>query len=192
MIRKAALVTVILFGTASLACANGAVHHNSSQTTMIGSFFSVVPTGTVTNTGSATDDTTSVSGSTTGDTTPPVDAQGCSTLVTADIHNKIKRAGDITSTVKKGRNNQANAASIVVTGRSNVSGKLMNTVNTNGDLTAIVRGGRNNLANAGSISINGAVSSGKVINEVKNTGDITSAVSKGRNNQANAASVAIN
>lgn len=190
MLKKTAIITLVVIGSASLAFANGANHHNSSQTTMVGSFFGVVPTTTVTDTGSD-----SLSGSDTASTdtgAAGIDERGCSTLVTADIHNKIKKAGDITSIVKKGRNNQANAASVVVTGRSKVSGSLMNTVNTNGDLKAIVRGGRNNLANAGTISIKGAVTSGTIINEVKNTGDITSIVKEGRNNQANAASVAIN
>ena len=194
MLKKAAILTLILIGSASLSFANGAAHHNSSQTTMIGSFFGVVPTTTVTDTGSdsvSADDTASTD---TGTDTSGVatDERGCSTLITADIHNKIKKAGDITSIVEKGRNNQANAASVVVTGRSKVSGSLMNTINTSGDLKAVVRGGRNNLANAGTISIKGAVSSGTVINEVKNTGDVTSIVKQGRNNQANAASIAIN
>ncbi|HHD56431.1 MAG TPA: hypothetical protein ENK89_01980, partial [Desulfobulbaceae bacterium] len=186
MLKKAAILTLVLIGSASLSFANGATHHNNSQTTMIGSF-NVVPAtaDTESNSVSAGDSASTDTG--TDAAGVATDERGCSTLVTADIHNKIKKAGDITSIVEKGRNNQANAASVVVTGRSKVSGSLMNTINTSGDLKAVVRGGRNNLANAGTISVKGAVSSGTVINEVKNTGDITSIVKQGRNNQANAA-----
>jgi hypothetical protein len=172
MFKKAAVLTIILIASVSMSHAKGATHHNVSQTTIVNT--------TATN----FNDNTSNSGDP-GNT-------GGSTLVTADIRNSIKRAGDITSIVSGGRNNQANAASVVITDNSDVSGSLMNKVNTSGDLTAIVEGGRNNIANAGTVSVRGAVVSGAVANEVKNTGDITSTVSKGRNNQANAASIAIN
>lgn len=185
MFKKAAVFTIILIASASLSYAKGSsTHHNNTQTTMIGSFDQVMPTSTGDDTGS--------SGSDTNASTVAVDDRGCSTLVTADIQNTIKKAGDITSTVSDGKNNQANAASVVITGKSNVSGSLMNKVDTTGDLTAIVEGGRNNIANAGTISVKGAVSAGSVMNKVKDTGDITSIVSDGRNNQANSASIAIN
>lgn len=180
MFKKAAVFTIILIASASLSYAkgsknyNGSTHHNNTQTTIVGSFNG--------DTGSSGSDTT----------TGGVDDRGSSTLVTADIQNKIKKAGDITSIVSKGQNNQANAASVVISNGSNVSGSLMNKINTSGDLTAIVEEGRNNIANAGTISVKGAVSEGAVVNEVTNTGDVTSIVSKGRNNQANSASVAIN
>ena len=176
MFKKAAVLTIILIASASLSYAKGSTHHNNTQTTIVGSFNG--------DSGSSGSDTT------TGGV--DVDDRGSSTLVTADIQNKIITAGDITSIVSKGQNNQANAASVVITNGSAVSGSLMNKINTTGDLTAIVEDGRNNIANAGTISVKGAVSEGTVVNEVKNTGDITSIVSEGRNNQANSASVAIN
>ncbi len=170
MFKKAGVLTIILIASASMSYAKGSEHHNVSQTTIVNT------------TASSNSSTNSVDNCNTGG----------STLVTADIQNKIKRSGNITSIVSEGRNNQANAASVVITDGSEVSGSLMNKVNTSGDLTAIVEGGRNNIANAGTISVRGAVVSGAVVNEVSNTGDITSTVTKGRNNQANSASIAVN
>ena len=116
-------------------------------------------------------------------------AQG--TLVKANVHNEIKRAGNISSMITGGNDNQANAASIAVNGNASVTGSLYNRVNTKGDITSMVKNGDNNQANAASISVNGAVIDGQIINNVHRTGDISAMVQNGNNNQANAASIAI-
>jgi hypothetical protein len=116
-------------------------------------------------------------------------AQG--TLVKANVHNEIKRAGNISSMIKGGNDNQANAASIAVNGNASVTGSLYNRVNTKGNITSMVKNGDNNQANAASISVNGAVIDGQIINDVQKTGHISAMVQDGNNNQANAASIAI-
>ncbi|MBM9536608.1 hypothetical protein [Desulfobulbus alkaliphilus] len=116
-------------------------------------------------------------------------AQG--TLVKADVHNEIRRAGNISSMIKGGNDNQANAASIAVNGNASVTGSLNNRVDTKGNITSMVRNGDQNLANAASISVSGAVIDGHIINNVQRTGDISALVQNGSNNQANAAAISI-
>jgi hypothetical protein len=124
-----------------------------------------------------------------GDNGSESKAQG--TLVKANVHNEIKRAGTISSMIKDGNDNQANAASIAVYGNASVNGSLYNNVDTKGNITSMVRNGDHNQANAASISVNGAVIDGHIINSVQRTGDISALVQNGNNNQANAASIAI-
>ena len=94
MFQKAAVLTIILIASVSMSYAKGSTHHNVSQTTIVN-----------TSATNINDNTSSFGDS--GNT-------GGSTLVTADIQNSIKRAGDITSIDSSGRNNQANAASIAI------------------------------------------------------------------------------
>ncbi len=185
MMKKTAVLCAVALvaGSVSLASARGARHHNTTnvvqQTTMVGTFIR------------PQDNESQGPAETPAPPEQPGEA-GESTLVSANIHNRIDQAGDITSIVTSGDNNQANAASIAITGNSQVSGKVVNRINTAGNITATVEDGSGNLANAGTVSMRGAVSSGKVMNRVRETGDITSMVSGGDNNQANAASIAVN
>jgi hypothetical protein len=86
MFQKAAVLTIILIASASMSYAKGSKHHNVTQTTIVNT--------TATNNNSNTSSNNGINSDT-----------GGSTLVTADIQNSIKRAGDITSIVSSGRNN---------------------------------------------------------------------------------------
>ena len=63
--------------------------------------------------------------------------------------NRVNTTGNISSTIKNGNNNQANAASISMGGSMAVKGRVVNEVENTGNISSSVEGGNNNQANAG-------------------------------------------
>lgn len=112
-------------------------------------------------------------------------------LMRASIRNEVHQTGAISSTIGGGDNNIANAASLSMTGTSNIH-KVRNSISGTGDISSRIVDGSNNRANAASITMGENAVGGRVINDVSNTGAISSLIKDGSNNQANAASISIN
>lgn len=140
MLQKAVMATAIVYALAGMAQADsttvmGSNHHN----TIITQQTSHHKPG-------------HGPGAPGGDNDPP-GSQAQGSLVKANIHNEIKKTGDITAMIKDGDNNQANAASIAVNGAM-VDGQAINDVGKTSDIISMIQDGDNNQANAASVSLN--------------------------------------